>query len=44
MRKLQRKVLKSWDKAAAVSRATLEQKLSKILGESREIRAPAWTE
>jgi hypothetical protein len=33
-RKLRRKVLESWDKAAALSRATLAQKLGKILEES----------
>lgn len=42
-RKLQRKVLKSWDMAAALSRATLAQKLGKIIEETEVFCAETWT-
>ena len=43
-RKLQRKVLQSWDKAAALSRATIAQELSEILGQDGVFRAAVGTE
>jgi hypothetical protein len=43
-RKLRRKVLRSWDIVAALSRATLAQKLGEILEENEAFGAVAWTE
>jgi hypothetical protein len=41
---LQRKVLGSWDKAAALSRATIAQELGEILGKSEVFRVAVGTE
>jgi hypothetical protein len=44
VRRLQRKVLGSWDKAAALSRATIAQELGEILGKSEVFRVAVGTE